>query len=135
MKRLIFAIILLPLLFACATPYQKKGFRGGWTDSQISENTFKISFKGNASTKQERVEELALLRAADLTLNNGYKYFILMSDKGSTKMSYSVIGNNIYEDAEHTAVILIKMTNYNTESALDAASVKRNISAKYGIKK
>jgi hypothetical protein len=68
-------------LSACetATPYQPlntaHSTSGGYTDSQIETNRFKISFSGNAITSRETVERYLLYRAAELTLAQGYDWF------------------------------------------------------------
>jgi putative transposase len=54
MKRLIILGSLIPLLLdGCATPYQKMGLRGGYSDAQIDTNTFFIEFRGNAYTSRQ----------------------------------------------------------------------------------
>jgi hypothetical protein len=73
----IFVTFFLPLfLCACATAYQPKGATGGFTEVQLDTNVFKVSFQGNAYIKADEVEDLALLRSAELTLKNGFSHFI-----------------------------------------------------------
>ncbi|MBU0478864.1 hypothetical protein KKC91_09900 [bacterium] len=77
-------IILLGVIFlqGCATVYQPSGFGGGYSETQLDENMFKVSFRGNGYTSRERASDFALMRSAELTLNNGYKYFVII-DSGS----------------------------------------------------
>jgi hypothetical protein len=63
----------------CATPYQQSGYRGGFTETRLAPDIFAISFAGNSFTSPERVSDFALLRAAELTLNNGYNRFTLLN--------------------------------------------------------
>ena len=77
MKTLALAVTLL-LLAGCATPYQSGGFRGGYKEIQLDENVFQISFKGNAFVSAGRVENYALLRSAEVALENGYEYFVIV---------------------------------------------------------
>ncbi|GBD98829.1 hypothetical protein BMS3Abin07_00856 [bacterium BMS3Abin07] len=76
-------ILLLPvlLLISCATPYQKTGFSGGYSDIKLQENIFKVDFRGNGYTRVERATDLCLLRCAEITLENGYKYFVIVGNQ------------------------------------------------------
>jgi len=61
------------------TPYQQSGYRGGFTEARLAPDIFAISFAVNSFTSPERVSDFALLRAAELTLNNGYNRFTLLN--------------------------------------------------------
>lgn len=89
MKHFNFPIILTIffVLNACTTPYQAKGFMGGYSDSRIDSNTVRVSFYGNSYTSQEKVENGMLYRCAEVTLQDGYDYFVIAS--GSTTPTYS----------------------------------------------
>ena len=56
------------VLVACATAYQPQSFSGGFSETQLDKNVFRVSFKGNGYTNAERAEEMALLRSAELAL-------------------------------------------------------------------
>lgn len=73
--------ISLLILSGCASPYQKEGLTGGYSDMRVRDNVFRVSFKGNRVTSEQRVIDLAHVRAAEVTLQNGYKYFIIL-DQG-----------------------------------------------------
>lgn len=64
---------------ATATPYQPGAAGGayGFTEQQIESNRTRISFRGNTLTDRETVETYLLYRAAELTLQSGYDYFIV----------------------------------------------------------
>ena len=81
-KALLGLFLAMFIIFGCATPYQRSGFRGGYSDFRIDSNTFKVQFKGNAYTPRETVEIYALYRCAEVTLEAGYDYFILLSERG-----------------------------------------------------
>ena len=72
----------LLLTSACATestyrPAVGRGFdRSGYSDRQIEENRFMVSFSGNSYTSRDTVERYLLFRAAELTVQRGYDYFI-----------------------------------------------------------
>jgi len=77
----------LSLLNGCATPYQSEGFRGGYSDTQLAPDVFRITFKGNAYISKERTQDFALLRAAELTQQFGFKYFAIVDELSSTDVS------------------------------------------------
>jgi hypothetical protein len=72
---------------ACATPYQKQGFAGGFSETQLDENAFRVAFRGNGYTSHERVADFTLLRSAELTRAHGYHFFIVV--QASERTSYS----------------------------------------------
>jgi hypothetical protein len=70
---------LLLLLAGCATDYGPQGFTGGYSDFLTAPDEAVITFHGNGYTPAERVVEMAALRCAEVTLQHGYRYFVLMS--------------------------------------------------------
>ena len=72
----VLGVFLLSFLIACATPYQKSGLGGGFIETQLSQNVWKINFNGNKFTKMSRATDYCFLRRAELALDNGYKYYI-----------------------------------------------------------
>lgn len=79
-------------LNGCATPYGSSAGNalGGFSEAQLGENMFQVSFKGNAYSKPDTVANYTLLRSAELTLQNGFSHFIVV-DKAdlSTSGSYT----------------------------------------------
>jgi hypothetical protein len=67
----------LAFLTACATPYQPRGFTGGYSQVQLDNNSARVEFKGNGYTSRERVEVFVLYRCAELTVEKGYDYFVI----------------------------------------------------------
>ncbi len=72
------APILAVVLIGCSTPYQSHGFRGGYSDTRIDSNTALISFKGNGYTGHEKVETYLLRRCGEVTLADGFDYFVIV---------------------------------------------------------
>ena len=67
-------------LAACATPtpYQPAGTggaRGGYAEQRLEADRFRVTFAGNSVTSREQVETSLLLRAAEITLENGADWF------------------------------------------------------------
>lgn len=73
------AAAALVALSACATatPYAPagQGSRYGYAEQQIDANRYRVSFSGNSVTSREQVESALLLRAAEITLQNGGDWF------------------------------------------------------------
>lgn len=70
------------LVAGCATetPYRPatgSGFnRTGFSERQVEANRFLVNFAGNTVTDRDTVERYLLFRAAELTLQNGFDYFV-----------------------------------------------------------
>ena len=81
------------LLAACATatPYgPATGARGyGFSDQRIEANRYRITFRGNSLTSRETVENSLLYRAAELTTELGFDYFVAIESDTETQKSYS----------------------------------------------
>ena len=52
----------------CATGYQSKGFSGGYEDTQIGSDVYRVNFEGNGYTKNNRVQDFLLLRASQIEI-------------------------------------------------------------------
>jgi len=65
---------------ACATGYGKRDSYSdyGYSDKKISDDEFSIVATGNRLTSEQRVAEMALLRAAHLTQEQGRTHFIIV---------------------------------------------------------
>ena len=74
----------------CATetayrPATGSGFeRAGYSDRMIEPTRFMVSFAGNSYTSRDTVERYLLYRSAELTVQQGYDYFIL-SDRNTDR--------------------------------------------------
>lgn len=73
-KRTTLAIIAL-LVISCATAYQPRGLTGGFSETQVSATSYIVQFRGNGFSTSAGVAMLVLRRAAELTLENGFRYF------------------------------------------------------------
>lgn len=51
---------------------------GGYDDLQLAPNIYRVSFRGNGYTGPDRVVDFTLLRAAELSLQNGAKQFVVL---------------------------------------------------------
>lgn len=81
-------ITLALSLAGCATGFQSNGFTGGFSDFQMAQDVYRISFRGNAFTSSDATTEMAMLRAAQLTLEAGYSHFAVMNEGESYSTTY-----------------------------------------------
>jgi hypothetical protein len=117
------------LFISCATTYQPVGFTGGYSDQRLDDNTVQISFRGNGFTAPETVHSYLLRRCAEITLQDGYNYFVLVDAEEPNEGSTNVYGAKL--NSKFRATTTIKMFRGKKPEAdvhaYDAASVVRNI--------
>ena len=132
---------LCVFLAACATKYQEKGFGGGYTDIRLNSDTFQISVSGNGYTSKERAQNIAMLRAAELTIQNGGERFIVLSGRieseysGSTpivanRVGGTVIvsgGDSVFKPGGDLTIRIVKQGDPNYANALDARLIDSQI--------
>lgn len=111
MKKFLILCAVLALT-GCATPYSSKGLLGGFTESQLGENIWQVSFEGNGYTSRKKAIDYTMIRSADLTLLHGFSYFAIIDknayNDGGFAMSNSTMnasgtaqtfGNTTYGNA------------------------------------
>lgn len=95
-------LIAALLVGGCATSYQPKSFSGGFSEIRLNEDTYQISVQGNGYTSTERARNIALLRAAELTLQAGGTRFVVIDGQvaqqfaGTTPIQANRIGNSVF---------------------------------------
>jgi hypothetical protein len=60
----------------------------GYTDQQIDQNRFRVSYQGNSATPRTTVENFLLLRSAQVALQAGYPYFAFDTRDTKSKTTY-----------------------------------------------
>lgn len=160
MKRIFVVLFAAIAMIGCSTQYQPEGFTGGFNDTQLSKDVFRISFTGNGYTSSDKVGDFVLLRAAELSMKNGYRYFAVIDGKetaahssyttpttyqtyghvnnyGDT-MSYSgttyARGGQTFDATRHKNTIIIKCLVDDKQGGYSAEFISKNIKAKYKIK-
>ena len=83
------AVATLAACASTATPYQPARDGQGYSEQRIENNRYRIRFTGNASTPRETVENYMLYRAAELTVNAGYDYFVMSGNDTEARTRYS----------------------------------------------
>jgi hypothetical protein len=163
MTKLLSLLLLGAFLSGCATAYQRQGFSGGYSETQLGEeNIFQVSFRGNGYTRGERASDFTLLRSAEVTTENGFRYFIVVeSGKDSSLSTYTTptqsyttgsaygYGNTAYGSATTTTyggqtymirkpsatntIVCFKEKPEVAGLVFDAEFVKKSLKQKYGI--
>lgn len=146
----VFSIVLLS---GCATDYQKDSYTGGFSSTQLGENMYQVSFRGNGFTSRRRATDFTLLRSAELTLEKGFRYFVIVDAEKDTNVaamttpttSYTTGG--VYGATTHsyggqtflvskpnvTNTILCLKDKPNGGVVYDAQFVVRSLRHKYGL--
>jgi hypothetical protein len=73
------AILLAAALASCATGYGEMGVTGGYTDKIIEPDIAVVVVKGNGFAPEGRMQAIGVLRAAELTQQQGYRRFSLFT--------------------------------------------------------
>lgn len=53
----------------------------GYEEKQLSDGIYQVRATGNRATDRGRVNDIVLRRAAELTLENGYPYFLVVNSR------------------------------------------------------
>lgn len=80
MKAFVIAPLIALLLTACETTSAPYGpatgpKAAGFSDIRLEQDRYRVTYRGSGKLDQARVEDMALLRAADLALAQGYSWF------------------------------------------------------------
>jgi hypothetical protein len=145
----------------CATTYQPYSYfgGGGYKDVQLGENIFKVTVEANGYTSQSKAADLALLRAAELTAQHDFRYFVVVSvaDTSSgmtyqtpttTNATVSTRGNTAYGTAQtyggqtffvvfptpSLTILCFREKPDIVGPAYEASFVSRSLKTQYGIK-
>lgn len=157
----VFLMTSVLFLISCATAYQKQGMTGGFSETQLSENTWKVHFNGNGYTSQERTDDFTLLRCAELTLATGYSYFSLVDSKSysetssyttpvttNTQVNAQRYGNTVYGNATSqtyggqthyvskpgASTVVVMYKDKKDGMLFDAGFICNSVGSKYKVK-
>ncbi len=91
------SLLLALSLTSCLAPtaYQSDGTdgTGGHVFQRVSEDTFLVKFHGNGVTTPKRAKDFALLRAAELCRDHGFRYFSVVGEDDNTKTDIAHLGS------------------------------------------
>jgi hypothetical protein len=133
------AIALLMASAGCSgTGYHRMALTGGYDDTQMADDSYHVVFEGNGYTTPQRAHDLALLRASDLCLGQGYVYFMILDKAQFVNASFATAGANVSEVARPHAEFTVKCLTTKPGDTLlsviiNAATFSDEIRTKYNI--
>lgn len=143
MKKTYFLCVVSLMLAGCASQYQPIAFSGGYSDMRMQENVFVVTYRGNGFTSDIRAKDFALLHCAEVTLKNGYKYFVISGPGSETTVTqestYGAFGP-AWQSVNKPDVRYTITAYHNKEDApkgaalMDANLVQDNIKTQYKLK-
>ena len=84
-----------------STPYQPLSsasrVAGGYADRQLADDRFVVTFAGNELTSRETVESYLLYRAAELTVERGYDWFVIVDREMDHKIEREIRPDLTYD--------------------------------------
>jgi hypothetical protein len=154
--RALLAAVACALVAGCATTYQPMAFSGGYSETALAENVFKVSFAGNGYIGADTVSDYALLRSAEVTIENGFRYFIITDERSySTNSTFTTptttnayvtgYGNSAYGTATtyggqtynvskpSSSNLIVCFKDKPEGFAFDAEFVSKSLKRKYGL--
>lgn len=152
MKNLALFMIVSVLLNGCATTYKPNSFwnDGGFSETELQPNIFRISFKGNEMLSDDKVSDYLMLRAAEVC-DSRNKPFMKLENSNSKKSSSGYIpavmnvnsfGNGsgmitsvpAFETFETNASALVTCLDKKTQGTWDTKFLVQSLKTKYNIK-
>ncbi|MBQ9971293.1 MAG: hypothetical protein IJP25_04130 [Elusimicrobiaceae bacterium] len=148
MRKILFVLCVALFLTACATSYKpaKKITGKGYFDSVLQENVYDIVFNANSETSLKKTKDYALLRAAEVCLEKGYKTFSIINTENNSKTDIDVVNGQAtyttgytysygYVDASTSPSInIVIRCSYENDLFFNAEDIKKNIRDRYKIK-
>ena len=138
----VITLLLIALLGACAKPLQPDNYEVRTSSTRLGTDSFIVNYSGRA--KDEQVVDLTLLRSAELSLHNGFNYFIIVKTDESAAIYATAEPSGASEFTLHNGLRLQHSDPGTTNTivcfkhkpagfAYVALLVKASLRAKYGL--
>jgi len=148
MRKAIFAVVVSLVLAGCSTGYQTKSWSGGFSETQLSADTFMVNFAANAYTSPEQASDFAILRAADKSEALGCDHFAILNGSesavtGAVTVNTAAYGQNtaistggVFPTVKPNSKLMVKCYKGQPEGiqAFDVAFIQSSIRGKYKLK-
>ncbi len=72
----VITLLLISLLGGCAKPLQPENYQAGISSTRLGTDSFIVSY--SRASRDDQAVDLALLRSAEISLQNGFSYFIIV---------------------------------------------------------
>lgn len=147
----IFTGVVAASLASCASPYSRSGITplGGVEAQMITNDTARISARGNGFTDQSRIMDFVLLKSAETTLAGGFTHFLVVGTQDASRvgevttpgtLQTTVYGNTAFSTYNPGAVhrfakpgqdILVRFCKGSCPGMLPAQEIVQNLGPKY----
>ncbi len=131
-KQPLIFLLLGALITGCAVnQYHAKDYQGnGYSEYRMTSDRFAVTYRGSRNTDPEDVKHYALKRAAEVTSNYGYRYFVVESERDLTKTTV------VKSTKEETTLVEDLWTDllYPVKSTKEQASEKKNYALELSIR-
>lgn len=100
MNKLIISGLVVFTLLGCAnnSSYQAASGNGyGYSETELGENRYRIDYKARGSRASE-AKNYALLRAAELTLENNYDWFVVVDRETHIEKTRDSVTTSVHTD-------------------------------------
>ncbi len=144
MKQSLFIAPLIMALMGCATGYHPDSFNGGYNAFRLSKDVYRVGFSGNAYTSREQAYQFALRRAAEIAIDQGFRYFKVIQSSsminknasrtplmantyyGSSNSITTFSGGDTLVIEKPSTYITIKLCSNSSKNVFDANIVLSN---------
>ena len=103
---------------ACATTYGPKAAMGGYSELQLDETIYEVTFEGNQHNTIDEIRTYLTYRCSELTLEKEFSHFLIMED-----LSFKDGGNAEFDDTD------IVFETHTSMSGGTSSSVRSNFGA------
>ena len=103
----------------------------------LGNGKYSIDVRGNGLTSAKQVQDIAMVRAADLTIQKGHNYFIVLGVGKDIKTSYSLTSNRLNSFDNHFTILTIKMVSDSEaqkQDTIDAHVILESLGPSVGYK-
>ena len=112
--------VSLALFAGCATSYHPKGFFGGYSETRLGKSVFRVDFLGNGYTRAERASDFAMLRSAELALQHGYPYLVVVEAENIAEVE-TYTGPVTWDEEEHVSEVYVGSPPYRPRASITIA--------------
>lgn len=99
MRRCQAFVLLLAFLGGCSTYRPQSSNHVGYQEEELAPRVYRVEFEGGGQIHGKfSVEDYALLRAAELTLEKEYRYFVILGSEADVSGGGGTISNESHHD-------------------------------------
>ena len=137
--KIIYMAMIMSAMCACVTPYDRasRPDGDGYYDTQLQSGVYEVTFHGSEVTPNIKVRDYAMLRAAEVCIENGYNSFAFLNDGDISKTTEDlVLQKEVFMRVSEVrpAVALIVHCSKGDELFYKPKEISAAIRKKYGLK-